>query len=247
MNEKEGSRLRSFFFVHFFYTSFSEETNVAKLSHAIYNEEKQKENPEYKIFDARAAVENRVATRMKQRREEFILLKDDCNQPTTEPLYVFDRLNAIGCKQNAHTLVLKKYYACQKSGRHILAIPTHYCENCHRYLIGSQSLSLFREFGGDFIAQTYRLIPGTECSFDTLGESKLHKLGYNVIDGNLSASERENILISIIESKQLTFFEVVATIEQNILRFDSNPRMQKAVTKWRNDLQFINTYALRLK
>ena len=89
-------------------------------------EERRKENPEYTIFDARAAVEKRVAARMKQRREEFILLKDDRNQPTTEPLYVYDRLNAIGCKRNTHTLVLKRYYAYPKSGQHILALPTHY-------------------------------------------------------------------------------------------------------------------------
>ena len=210
-------------------------------------EEKQKEDPEYKIFDARVAVENRIAVRMKQRRGELILPKDDRNQPTAEPLYVYDRLSAIGCKKNAHTLDLKKYYARQKGGQHMLAISTHYCENCRRYLIGSQSLSLFREFGGDFIAQIYRLNPGSEYCFDALGESKLHKLGYNVIDGNLSKSERENILMFVIESRQLTFFEVVATIEQNIIRFENNPRMQKAVTKWRNDLQFINTYALTIK
>lgn len=210
-------------------------------------EETQKENPEYTIFDARAAVDARIAERMKQRRDEFVLVKDDGHQPTTEPLYVYDRLNAIGCKQNAHTLVIKKYYALRKDGRHILAIPTHYCEDCHRYLIGSLSFSLFREYGGEFIAQTYRLIPGADNYLNALGESKLHQLGYNVIDGKLSVSERENMLIAILESRQLTFFEVVATIEQNIRTFDSNPRMQKAVAKWRNDLHFINAYILDKK
>ena len=125
-----------------------------------------------------------------------------------------------------------------------MVLPTHYCEACNRYMIGSLTLSLFKEFGGDFIGRTLKWLPGDSKAWSVLGESKLHKLGYNVIEGKLSTAERQNLLIAILEGKQLTFFEIVATIEQNIHMFESNPRMQKAVRKWQCDLSFVNSYML---
>lgn len=220
---------------------------VQRIVIRAIHEEVKKDNPGYTIFDARAAVEARVAERMKKQREGCILPKNDDTLPNSEPLYVYDRLSSIGCKQDAHKLIIKKYYAIHMDGTHILAIPTHYCEDCNRYLIGSLSLSLFKEFAGEFIAQTYRTKSGFEDIWSFLGESKLHNLGYNVVDGKLSASERKNLLIGILEGKQLSFFEIVATIERNIHVFSSNPRMNKAVEKWRSDLQFINAYALNKK
>ena len=208
------------------------------------HEETQKENPDYTIFAARGAVESRVAERMKQSREECLIPKADKGVLTSEPLYVYETLNRTGCKINKHPLAVRKYYAPHTDGKNIMVLPTHYCEACDRYMIGSLTLSLFKEFGGAFIGRTIKLLPGDFEEWSALGESKLHQLGYNAIDGKLSTAERQNLLITILEGKQLTFFEIIATLEQNIHMFESNPRMQKAVTKWRCDLTFMNSYVL---
>ena len=134
--------------------------------------------------------------------------------------------------------------ALHSDGVHIVSLPVHYCEDCDRYMIGSRSLALFKEFCGNFIVNTKLLIPNTDREWEMLGESKLHKMGYNVIDGKLSLLERQNILIGLLEGKHLSFFEIVATIEQNIRMFESNPKMQKAIEKWRCDLEFINHYVI---
>ena len=41
------------------------------------------------------------------------------------------------------------------------------------------------------------------------------------------------------------FFEIVATLEQNIRTFERNYRMRNAVEKWHNDLKFLSEYMLK--
>ena len=212
------------------------------VTRAIH-EELQKGLPSYTIFDARKDVGDRIAERMKMRRSECIVLNDTNLPINTEPLFVFESLNNTSCKIDHHSVVSKKYHAKHIDGNRTIVLPVHYCETCGRYMIGSLSLALFREHCGKFIAQTSDLFSGSN-EWRLTGESKLHQLGYNVIAGELTTSERQNILISVVESKQLSSFEVVATIEQNIRIFENNPKMQQAVLKWKSDLEFINGYML---
>lgn len=210
-------------------------------------EEIMKTNPGYSIFDARKDVDARIADRMKMRQSECVVPQSLDHPPTEAPLFVFDALNNTVCKTNKHRVVSQKYYASHVDGKSTVVLPVHYCETCDRHMIGSLSLSLFREFSGKFIAQITKLYSDGNNEWNLQRESKLHQLGYNVVDGKLSLAERQNILISVIEGKQLTFFEVVATIEQNIRIFESNYRMQNAVVKWRTDLKFINEYMMHKK
>lgn len=121
----------------------------------------------------------------------------------------------------------------------------HSSHKMMRYMIGSLSLSLVREHCGKFIARTTRLTSDGNSNWDFLGETTLHQLGYNVVDGNLTASERQSLLICLVESNQLSLFEIIATIEQNIRMFANNHRMQNAIIKWRSDLQFLNEYIIK--
>lgn len=201
-------------------------------------------NPSYTIIQVGKHVNERINERMKLRHAECIIPNSSTQPPTKQPLYLYYALNNIGCKQNKHSIISKKYYIQHIDGKNTIVIPVHYCENCKRYLCGQFSFSLFKEFFGKLIVDIRNLSPHTGNEWHMQNESKLHQLGYNVIEGELTASERKNILISIMESNQLTFFEIVATIEQNIRIFETNYRMRNAVKKWKNDLGFINDYML---
>lgn len=109
-------------------------------------------------------------------------------------------------------------------------------------MIGSLSFSLFKECCGNFVAQIRNLDHGHDSAWHLESESKLHQLGYNVEAGKLTLAQRQDLLIRILEAKQLSFFEIVNTIEQNIRIFDSHEIKQAAVEKWRDDLKFINEY-----
>ena len=198
-------------------------------------------------FDAKRDVETHIKEHMKLRREECVISNDAGIPPTTEPLYIYDALNNTACKLSRHQVMLRKYYAQHIDGKRLVVLPVHYCETCNRYMIGSLSLSLFRGFCGKFLVSTIGVGTDGSREWTLQGESKLHQLGYNVVAGQLSPAERKSILISIVESKQLTFFEVIATIEQDIRIFENNKRMQNAVEKWRSDLQFINEYMISKK
>lgn len=78
-------------------------------------------------------------------------------------------------------------------------------------------------------------------------ESKLHQYGYNVIDGKLSSDERLDLLISLIESKRMSYIEICSTIENNIQIFSSSYRHQLAVRKWKDDLKAIGDYIIKNK
>ncbi|MGM9588492.1 MAG: hypothetical protein ACI3VA_13525 [Candidatus Limivicinus sp.] len=208
-------------------------------------EEVHKQDPSYTVFDARRDVDSRIAERMQMRRNECVVPSNLNYPPTDATLFVFESLNKTKCKINRHHVVSKKYYARDIEGKRTVALPVHYCETCSRYMIGSLSLSLVREHCGKFIARTTRLTSDGNSNWGFLGETTLHQLGYNVVDGNLTASERQSLLICLVESNQLSLFEVIATIEQNIRMFANNHRMQNAIIKWRSDLQFLNEYIIK--
>lgn len=210
-------------------------------------EEIQKSDPSYDIFQSRRDVDGRIEHRMRLRHSECIISNSSTSPPTNSPLFLYTSLNHIGCKLNNHTLVPRKYYAKHTDGKNTVVLPVHYCETCNRYLCGTLSYALFKEHFGNFILQTQNLFSPSSSDWELRGESELHQLGYNVINGYLTAQERQNLLISILESKQLSFFQIVATIEQNIRTFKTNYKMHRAVEKWRSDLEFINTYMLNKK
>lgn len=211
------------------------------------HEKIKKTNPSYTIFQARKDVDDRIQARMKMRHNECKVPNNNSYPPTDTPLFLYDTLNNIGCKRNKHDLIPEKYYARHIDGKSTVVLPVHYCKTCNRYLCGNVSFSLFKELFGKFIVETRVLPPGIDMGLQLQGESKLHRLGYNVINGNLTCTERKNILISALESKKLSFFEIISTIEQNIRTFENNYRMHNAVEKWRNDLVFISEYILKNK
>ena len=120
----------------------------------------------------------------------------------------------------------------------------YYCEDCNKYFCGNLSYSLLRGYLGKFLAVIHDHSNENNDPWHIEGESNLHRLGYNVINGQMTLEERQNLLVSLLTNKLITYFEVVATIEQNIRIFDGNYRMRAAVEKWRSDLQFINAYML---
>ena len=202
------------------------------------------EDKTYTVFQARKDVDKRIETRMKMRHNECIIKNSPHHPLTNDPLFLYDSLNNISCKRNGHKIVAEKYYTKHLENDTIVVLPVHYCTDCKRFLCGTVSFSLFKDFFGKFIIDTRVLNPIDDSNWQIHGESKLHRLGYNVINGDMSIDQRQNLLINLIESKIISYFEVVATIEQDIRIFKTHHKMQKAVNKWREDLKFVHEYSL---
>lgn len=204
----------------------------------------QRNYPHYSIFDARRDVEAHIYQRMVQNRNACTSAQNSEYPPNNEPLYVFHSLANTACKRKNHDISCKKYYVLKTDRKCTIALPVHFCSECNRYMIGRLSLSLFKEYCGKFIITTHMLTSEIDNTWGMIQESKLHKLGYNVIEGQWTVAERQNILISLLKEKHITFFEIVSTIELNIRTFSGQYKMQRAVQRWKDDLKFINEYML---
>lgn len=201
-------------------------------------------NPTYTIDKAYRDIKQRICSRIKKARDKYIIpIKDGLNL-TSEPLYLYDSLNNTKCKLEKHNVISKNYYAPSMDGKSIVVLPAHYCEDCNKYLFGAISFSYFQDVYGKLVVRKRSISSEGDLIWQIHGESKLHQLGYNVINGKLTPIERQAILVSILESKQLSFFEIVATIEQDIRNFSNHPKMRNAVEKWRQDLKYLNNYII---
>ena len=160
-----------------------------------------------------------------------------------QPLYIFDSLSSTSCSRNNHPVLAAPFYANKIDGTGVIALPTHYCSLCDKYLIGRITLNLYDKSFGKVLVERRNADEDEDFSSFQL-ESRLHQFGYNVIDGELSESERQNLLLSLLQNKKMDYFSICKTIEQNIVLFRSNPKFQLAILKWRRDLKFLGDYIL---
>lgn len=156
--------------------------------------------------------------------------------------YVFNRLQAVKCYRENHPVIPSLYVARRTGAKGVVNLPIHYCKQCNKCFIGQYTLNQYKSVYGDFIIRILRESP---IGFDFSGfslESRLHQLGYNVEAGKMKDATRHDLLISLIESGELSYIEICATIEQNIKLFEKSPKHQIAVIKWKQDLKFIGNY-----
>ncbi len=161
-----------------------------------------------------------------------------------QPLYIIKVLSFTSCYKHNHPVVPAIFYALKVDNSEAIALPTHYCRYCKKYLIGQETLSVYDNSFGKTLVERYKdeLENSNYSSFHT--ESKLHQLGYNVIDGKLSEVERHDLLIAILTNRKLRYLDICHTIEQNIRLFDGIPKYKLAVIKWSNDLKYLGDYII---
>lgn len=159
---------------------------------------------------------------------------------TGSPVYVYRALASTKCHREHHDVRPAVYPVKLLNQDAYLRLPIHYCNNCEHYFVGATTLSLFEKNYGKFIVQKKRY-SDSDSDFNNMRiESRLHQCGYNVIDGELTETERQALLKSLISSGAFTYFEICSNIEQNIRRFSGTERYTMAVYKWKQDLRYIS-------
>lgn len=186
-------------------------------------------------------VEQIVKERLKDCQE----ISADNNFKKDNTLYIFDNLTSISCYKKNHPIVPARYIAVVAKSAKKISLPVHYCDCCKKFFIGSKTLSVFEKSFGKLIIEK-KDISEMESGFGYFSpESKLHSLGYNVVDGNLNENERVQLLIFLVENNLISYAELCATIEQNINIFKNSYRHQLAVDKWKKDLKGIGEYIIK--
>lgn len=164
------------------------------------------------------------------------------NQQTE--LYVYRTLNSVSCRVNGHNVVPSKQlvYSARYPEK-MVCLPIHICKDCHKAFIGEQTYLVFTKEYGNLSIQPKKdsSIEGAAyCCWNQ--ESALHRMGYNVRDGEMSDSDRQALLKYLLESKKISYLEATNTIENAIRQFSERPEYDLAIKKWTSDLVFLGNY-----
>jgi hypothetical protein len=121
---------------------------------------------------------------------------------------VYKALHLISCSLNNHEIEKEIVEVRSCDQRKTIHLPVHYCLTCGRFFLGQQTLEVYeREYGRldfDFRYDNNWLDGCTitdSYDYEHNGESKLHQLGYNVIQNYYSEETRHKILINLLEIK----------------------------------------------
>ena len=128
-----------------------------------------------------------------------------------------------------------------------IIIPAAHCKECNQYIILKSDFKSVKQKG----VLLCRVVDKTSEYFTKhsnvpyLGtESKVHRLGYNVIKQgyNYTFTQRKIILANIIENYGITQHEILSMLDTNISRKINLPNYADAVEKWKQDREFIANY-----
>lgn len=124
-----------------------------------------------------------------------------------------------------------------------------HCKECNQYIILKSDFKSIKQKGTLLccvIDKTPEYIAKHKNSSHSGTESKVHRLGYNVIKQgyNYTFSQRKIILANIIENYGITQHEILSMLDINIARKINLPNYADAVEKWQQDREFVVNYKL---
>jgi len=160
---------------------------------------------------------------------------------------IFVSKGTISCQKHGHALANVTAIVRTLRGNKHVSIPVQKCLTCnpHRYFVSDTILEKYEsEYGPLYFRRLddldyYFWNPSAwQCQN---AESLLYKLGYNVNENNgLSASQRQQILYSIIAKGQMMKSEIMHHINLLIRQHQEDPKYYRAVEKWRCDLHYLS-------
>ncbi len=130
-----------------------------------------------------------------------------------------------------------------------VAVQAVYCKECNQCIILKSDFMAIKHKGTllcRVIDETPEYVEKHKNSSHSGTESKVHKLGYNVIKQgyNYTFTQRKIILANIIENYGITQHEILSMLDINIARKINVPNYAEAVEKWQLDREFVANYEL---
>lgn len=179
----------------------------------------------------------------------IILDKKFCNTISSIDIHsVIVLKNTLKCSFNHHTEdITAKIPVLNENGNvYYVERRVSYCPECNRFTI------LKEEFDniGDIVTckvidETSSCKPGDQIQTNEAENdgSILKYYGYNVqTQKNISEQQRHIILSSVIEARIMSRGQVVDLLQTNIKRKSTRTDCQLAIQKWKEDINFVNTY-----
>ncbi len=162
-------------------------------------------------------------------------------------LFVYSQFSLLSCNQKKHTIVSDIFCAEKLDGSGFYNLPIHRCATCGRKFVGKYTLDFYqKEFGKICVTARKDVNPDSPGVFEVLKqESELHSRGYNVVEGHMPETERRNLLIYLLQSGEMTYFDICRDIKNAIHMQQNLPYRALAVAKWKSDLEFLSAFQER--
>lgn len=137
----------------------------------------------------------------------------------------------------------------QKGEVRQLKISAGYCSRCNIFFILESTYEYLKSMGTPLCRMTsekaYLKGIGSYNGMKLAQESILMQHGYNVSQEEaLSPIRRQKILAVLIDNKILTKSDVIGYLDFFIDLKKSNPKFEKAISKWQNDREFVAEYKI---
>lgn len=210
----------------------------------IIAQRKNRQHPENEIDLVLVEVNEHIVSLAAQYRKRIPIPPDNEIVRKDNQLFVYSQFSLISCNQKKHTIVSDTFCAEKLDSTGFYHLPIHRCTTCHRKFVGKYTLDFYqREFGKFYVAVQNDRTADYPSAFTGLhSESKLHSRGYNVVEGKLSETDRRNLLIQLLQSGKMTYFEISRDIKNAIHTQQHLPFRAPAVAKWKSDLEFLSNY-----
>lgn len=167
-----------------------------------------------------------------------------CNND--EVLYIYKGL--IVCHKNKHNIIQATAILYNQTDSEI-KLNVEYCTECKKFFLEYSIFEQYRERFGALIGNL-QLVKNGEFTggYELADESPLHIIGYNVGQkDDFSNIERQYILARVLYGKIMTKAEVVKYLSFFIRRNGAKNGNERALTKWKEDLVFVQEYDINIQ
>lgn len=242
LNSKHGERPLHIIISFITFRSFLEELFMVVVR--VIAQRRNRENPSNAVDGVFEDVNQYIDSLTTQYRKRIAVTSTNKKVSEDNHLFIYSQFSLISCNQKKHTIVPDKFCAEKLDGTGFYNLPIHRCGTCGRKFVGKYTLGFYqKEFGKIRVAVQKDLITDSPSSFEDLKtESQLHSHSYNVIEGQMSETERRNLLIQLLQSGKMTYFEISRDIKNAIHTQQHLPFRTPAVAKWKSDLEFLSKY-----
>lgn len=162
----------------------------------------------------------------------------------TDILYIYKGI--IKCHRDCHKIIQATAIMRNEKDEEI-NLNVEYCCKCHKFFLEYSLYEKYRERYGAIIGNL-RIAKNGEFDgqYEMALESPLHIIGYNVSQkANFSSSERQYILARVIYDKIMSKGEVIKYLSFFIRRNGAKLGNELALSKWEEDLAFVQEYNIK--
>lgn len=187
-----------------------------------------------------APIRSQNATKAANQKPKVVLERDITFDSPDEVLYIWKGNNP--CKSGNHRIKRVEGYVQDLNGNDIL-IDVYYCNDCNAYFIDFNKFQYYRALHG-FLIGNFKIQSSGTYEFEKLADASVLKIcGYTVNQGDaLSSLERKTILKGLIDREILTKQRVMSYLKFFINNSQNRKNMKYAVSKWVEDLKWLQSY-----